>query len=483
MALLVGVLAASGPAIGQSLDRITDRGLDRGRDRALERYRLDRAVDRGRSQGIVVERYSVSPAWTPDDNRYGGRPAGANALLRVGGKDLEVDFTRSVGQRDRPEGVNPQGGRLGSFRVFPRLSIGGAYDSNVYAVEDDPDGDFVATIEPSVTLRSDWKVHALNLGARGNFGRYADLTAQNYADYGFEADGVIEVQRGTEILASAAFDHGHIGRGSPDDVNASESPRTFDRSTAYLALSRSLGIYAATADVSATWMDFNDGETVAGANINHDDDDHVVVSPGLRVGYSQAEGDEIYVRARYVDSEFFDPTADGGPDRDNWGFDVIVGAVKTFDAVWRGEVFIGYAPRYFEDDRLEPIQGIDGLVGGLNVVWNPTARTSVLGNILQSTGPTVSGDISGIASTIVNLGIEHEVSRAVIVNGNVQYIYDDFVKSDREDDTFQFRLGADYTMNRYITFDLGYNFTSRDSNQPGSDYDRHKAGIGITLRY
>ncbi|MBB4315138.1 outer membrane beta-barrel protein [Roseospira marina] len=482
-ALAVACLLAADSAVAQSLDRINDRGLDRGRAEALERYRLDRSVDRGRAQGREAERYTVSPAWSPDANRFAGRPSGRGAAQRIGGQDRDVDFTRSVGQRQRAEGLNPQGGRVGLFRVFPRLSAGGAYESNVFATDEDTKGDFVATVEPNLTVRSDWPVHSLNFGAHAVIGRHAEYTGEDYNDFGAEADGVIEIQRGTDFLWSAAYEEGHLGRGSPDDVGGGDGPRTFDRSTGYAALSRSLGVLGATVDSSITYTDFHDGETITGATINHDDDDHVVIAPGARLSYSHVAGDELYVRTRYVETIFDDPTEDGGPDRDNTGFDLIFGATKTFDAVWRGEVYAGYAPRFFDDDAMEAINGADAIVAGVSVVWNPTAQTSVLGNVRRSATATVTGTTSGISATGLGLGVEHEVTRATVVFGTVQYSYNDFIGESREDDIYELNLGADYAMNRYVSFDLGYNFTQQDSSEDGEDYEGHTIGLGVTLRY
>ena len=85
--------------------------------------------------------------------------------------------------------------RVGSFLVDPRLVVGERFDDNIFAVEDSRDADFITTVTPGVTIRSDWNNHALNFEANGTFGRYLSETSENYEDVRVGIGGRLDITR------------------------------------------------------------------------------------------------------------------------------------------------------------------------------------------------------------------------------------------------------------------------------------------------
>lgn len=428
-------------------------------------------------------RNEISPSWQAGVNRSAGRDRfGTEAGASIG-RDRSIDFTRSVSQRAPGDEMRPQGIPVGGFTAYPSLSVAEHRDSNVFGNEEDQDEDWITTVQPSLRLQSDWVRHSLILTARGTIGRYADYDSEDYEDYYVGANGRLDVLQASNLYGTLSFQRSHIGRSSPEDTGSAVTPKLYHRAAAYLGGAHGAGLVNASVDTSLTWTDFIDGKTAAGANINNDDDDNLVVSPGFRLGYSKVAGNEIYLRTRYVQTIYADPTQDGGADRDNWGVDVIVGATKNIANVWIGEVYVGFAPRYFDDATLDPIVGTTGVTGGLNVLWNPTAITSLIGNFTRTASATTTAGASAISTMSGRLTLEHEATRSFLFDTSVGYARDDYVGVARLDDTYRAGAGAEYRMNRWVSVDLGYDYIRRDSNTAGATYDRHEVGVGLSFKY
>ena len=74
----------------------------------------------------------------------------------------------SVLERPKPE-LDPLGVRAGSFLIFPKIELGTAYDDNVFATENNEEGDFLFQVLPTVTVQSDFSRHALKFSAGADF--------------------------------------------------------------------------------------------------------------------------------------------------------------------------------------------------------------------------------------------------------------------------------------------------------------------------
>lgn len=454
---------------------------------ALCAQTLDRTLDHGEARSLarVLASDDINPAWRPGGDRaagrgrYGHRPGPGNAT----GRDTSVDFTRSVGRRAPDERLRPLGIRLGAFSILPYVDVIEHYDSNVFRTETGARGDFITVVRPGIRIQSDWARHRLGLAALVEICRHADFTSENYEDIVVTVDGGLDARSDTQVGATVSFTRGHVDRSSPENNAASVEPKTYDRVTAKANVSRGTRLTSATVDMAATWTNFHDGETAAGTPIHNDDDDNLVLAPGFRVGYRPSPGNEVYVRSRYVETFYRNPTRDGGADRDDRGVDVLVGVTKNISDVWIGEVYVGYAPRLFDDPSLESMVGANAVVGGMDLLWNPTAVTSVMGTVTKTAAATTTAGASAISTLSAGLTAEHALRRAVLLDATVGITNDDYVGASRSDVTYRGGVGAEYRMNQWVAMDVRYDYLTRDSTMAGASHDRHAVGVGVTVRY
>ena len=131
-------------------------------------------------------------------------------------------------QDARPGGAFARPGYpLGQFRAFPSVTIENVYADNIFASEDREVGDFFVSIIPLVALESTWSRHSLSASVDGRINRYADVKAENNAEYGVEARGRLDLAEQSAL--GAIFRQGKRTVGRADSENSGRTdPQQLD---------------------------------------------------------------------------------------------------------------------------------------------------------------------------------------------------------------------------------------------------------------
>jgi len=185
---------------------------------------------------------------------------------------------------------------VGSFRLYPTLDLRAGYDTNVFA---QPAGTQTSSayeaIRPSLSLQSDWSNHALNLGAYGVFGFYNNASSQNYQNFGFSADGRLDIQRDWYVSASGAFTRTTEALGTPD-VALAQAP------TVVWAVPLSVSMYQRfnrlfyQATVGVTGFRYQDNSQPNASTLPAASRDRYEFGESLRAGYELFEGFDFWVQ-------------------------------------------------------------------------------------------------------------------------------------------------------------------------------------------
>lgn len=391
---------------------------------------------------------------------------------------FEEDVPRgeTVRTRARPE-LDPLGVHVGSFFLFPTLTNGLTYNDNIFASHSDAQSDFIYTLTPRVDARSDWNQHALNLTAGGRFGFYFDETGENYKDAFASASGKLDITSATVLRGNVSAVREHEERGDPDEVGGIE-PTIFYTYAAGLQGSHRFNRVTLSVGGDIRYIDYEDTAGTLGS-LDNDDRDRVQYRPGVRAAYEFSPGYSAFVRAE-GDMRRYEQTVDNaGFKRDSHGYDIVGGATLDLTGLLFGDFFAGVRQRYFDDDRFD---SITGPVVGSTLTWVPTGLTTVNlkidNQVIESTGLNTSGYVS----TGIDLGVDHELLRNLILNASVGFRYDDFEGIDRTDKFVTGTVGADYLMNRYLTLGARYTFSARDSDAAGADYMRNLIALILTAQ-
>jgi hypothetical protein len=417
---------------------------------------------------------------------------------------------QTVITRPRPD-YDPLGIRLGSFIVHPSLGLTETYDSNVFATPTRDVGDFYTTENPGVSVASDWNRHSLAFTATGQFKQYATKTSENVNNGATDLRGRYDISNGQYFIADAGYALQHEDRASPDSTVNQAHPTEYHVTGAYLAYVRELTRIGLRVDGTVTSYDFNSQFTNTGILVPENDRDRIEYVVAPRASYEFIPGYQAFVRAvgnlrqyNQQDQTLLHPDpgdfriTNPSARRNSKGYELDVGTAIEVTRLITAEVYAGFLHQEYEAQSSpgELFHNFNGPAFGGNVLWNVTPLTSIKGSFSQSIAETVlvvatptpanplaQTAASGSRETNVQLTVEHELLRNLLLTGSVGYVRDAYSQINRTDDTYGSNIGVRYLMNRNVRLTADVSYSTRSSNQPGNGYDRIIGIVGGTIGF
>lgn len=374
----------------------------------------------------------------------------------------------------QPRGeFEPLGVRAGSFLVFPLMQATEEFDTNVYSTEDNERADLIHHLEPSVKIQSDWRNHSLNFSTGGDIAFYTDESDLDYKDYNVGLDGRLDIQRGSNLRASAGYNHGHEATSSPDSAGG-VVPAEFERYSALIGGSHQFNRIKVRLDNDLTRYDYHDSNTSTNGvpgQTNNDDRDRNEWTHTARIGYEVMPEYEAFVSGQYRNIAYLSGQDDFSYNRDSKGWAATAGVSMNLTGLLAGDIFGGYIEQTPDDSRLPDTKGPQY---GFALTWTPTGLTTVSGNYGQAINQTTIGSSGGTFETSGTVRVDHELRRNILLNAVGRVTQSDFTGTPREDTTWGGATGVRYLLNRNFYASLDYDYTYRNSNAANSDFNRHQ---------
>src|SRR5579883_3128284 len=157
--------------------------------------------------------------------------AGTNAI-----DSPTYDRGRNISVLDRPRpDYQAEGLQVGGFTIYPKVSVAGSYDDNIFAVRTGAQGDFIFHVAPEVDFQSNWSRDSISGYARFSQDEYAKFSSEDASQYGAGLAG--KLQFGNSDL-TGGVDYGHfvLSREVANNFGSSTKPIQYD----YTALSGQL---------------------------------------------------------------------------------------------------------------------------------------------------------------------------------------------------------------------------------------------------
>jgi len=396
----------------------------------------------------------------------------------------------SVYEKYRPDFSAP-GVRSGGFLFYPSVGAKGEFNSNIFKTDDaatDDVDDFIAVISPSFALVSDWNNNYFGLNASADIGRYSDNDGENYEDFDFGANGRIDMSRGSNIFADLTYAEKHEDRGAPDTDGGQSEQTQYSTLKAMAGFKRDEGVMSFAVDGSYEKSDYDDVALIGGGTLNNDDRDRETVKASVRLGFDMNEDYEAFVKFTTVKVSYDDSTEDGGPLRDNDGWEVIGGAAFDVGGKSKGEFYVGYVKRDFDSATLAQAGNISDVKFGASLLWSATELTSVQfsidRNVTETTVRSVNGKAaSGILSTLYSVRMEHELRRNILMNVSGSYSNLDFQNIGREDHMTKLGAGLRYMFNRNFSLNADYAYDKRATGVDDQDYKLHSFIVSLAAQW
>jgi len=400
---------------------------------------------------------------------------GAGDAVAQGAGD-EPRRGETVTTRPRPE-LDPLGVRVGSFLLFPKMTVTESYDDNIFATENNTKDDFVTNLIPELSLQSDWNNHALNVATGADQSIYADRDndSEETFDYFGNIDGRLDVTQDVQLSAGAGFSRNTEGRSDPDS-GGGKKPDRYDQIDSFLRYDHNFGRFNTALDGSFTRLDYDN----APGGVQNNDRDRNIYQGGLRLGYEILPQYEAFVRGSGNRRVYDNTPDDNGRDRDSYGGQVDAGVALDLGGLLFGDVFGGYLYQHYPDKNEDDVSGVNF---GMGLDWNVTPLTTISTTVRRQVRETTEDDASSRLTTIGAISVDHELLRNLILNANGSITNDDYEGSSREDYTYEAGAGVRYLMFRNFYAGLSYTFTRRssDNDAPGQDDDYTRNLVMISL--
>lgn len=386
------------------------------------------------------------------------------------------------------ESMEPQGGRVGNFVVFPSIEFSTGYDSNIFATNTNEEGDFIFRLLPRVRLENDLSPVRLNLEAVGLVTRYADNSSEDAEGFLLSHDGSWEVPALGEqsfLKWGVAHSRDWLDRGLPDDTNNGTEPTIVHTSLGYAGFQYKPGPLSISPRFSARHSDFDDVGTTGGTTINNDDRDRWIFRETLRVGYEFVPGYEGYMRGTLNQRRYDTTPDDAGFDRNSDGYEAVVGAKIGLSEITNFDVFAGYLSQSYDDPRLPNVEGMS-FGGQLN--WSPRREWRFAASVTRSVDETNLSDYASYLNTTYAVSANYQLFPNLQLDARIAYSQFDFERpsstaASREDDMVMGQIGMRYyvTPNYYVR--ATFQQTAYSSDVANEDYDRSVVFLTLGAQY
>jgi hypothetical protein len=397
--------------------------------------------------------------------------------------DPAPDIERGQTVRDRPRpDYDPVGVPLGSFRAFPQLHVGEAFDDNIFRNQTDHKADLITEIVPRLSLASDWNRHALSFEADANIGKHLLNPDEDYEDYAFRTNGRLDVTHSAAFDAGVSFEHLHQDRSSPDEENGIE-PTQYTDLGGSLGFTKEFGRFQLRLQSLLDRLNYRDDEQIVNGvteNINNDDRDRYELFGLTKLGYEVSPAFQPFIGGGYGIIRYDDKVDDNGFNRSANRSNVVVGTDLDLGGITTGELYAGYMSQQPEDDQLSTIQGPE--FGG-SLTWNVTRLTTVTTNAARTIATTTLDGASGALETGAGLTVDHELRRDVLLQLNGNWLQSDFNGIDRLDNTYQAGVQGNYLINRNLSLTAGYSYQTRTSTDSSVEFSQNLVTVGINARF
>lgn len=398
-----------------------------------------------------------------------------------GGQPIEGDIDPAGGSaRDsRLNPYEPVGISAGSFRIFPEVTVSGAYMDNVRQSSGARDSDVGLELRPSIRATSNWRRHALegDVSALGSF--HNEFDSEDDREFVSNLRGRIDITRRTNIEGEAGYEFAQQSRGSADSPGgALESPDVKTLRGA-LAVNHRFNRLSMRLRGEAFETSHDDADLIGGGTSDESDQDVVVSRLLLRGSYELSPALSIFSEG-LVERRDFETVSNGdGLSRDSDAFGLRAGILFDNGSKLYGEVAVGVIQLSPDDQSLDEF---DGVTFDAEVSWRPSQLTTF--SLLASTtinATTVVGS-PGALTHAANFRVQHELLRHFILSAGVGLDHVDYQGSTLVERTYQADLGAEYIFNREMALIGAYQYEFFDTNSPNSNYTSNQLRLGLRFR-
>ncbi|MBV9829464.1 MAG: outer membrane beta-barrel protein [Alphaproteobacteria bacterium] len=351
------------------------------------------------------------------------------------------------------------GVRLGSFMLHAEGSEKTGYDDNVTGTPNGR-GSFLAQTTGTLSIASDWSRGSLAGNLVVDDYRYPDQNQESYTNWSGTLSGSHQFGRDTLLLNYA---HSNSNQNSRDlGVPQLDTPIAFrvDDGTVTYRANFARSFLQSTLDIAG--YSYDNG-TVLGTPFTQAYRNRILYSPGVALGYELAPLRNVVLVARDSQAEY-SQLVPGVPLRNYNDGSVLAGIDFLADGVFRYRLFGGYEIRKFENSAYQTIQAP---IVEAALIYTPTGLTTISGIASRRIQDSVSDSTVGLTETALQLRVDHEYLRNVILQARAGYFIDDYSQNQGSQTLLQAGVGVTWLLNRNMRLAATYDYANRGTSSNG----------------
>jgi hypothetical protein len=381
-----------------------------------------------------------------------------------------------VKKRQQP-GYEPVGIRSGSWMFNPSVTAGTFYDSNVFSSNTTQRSDIAAVIEPTLRARSLWGRHGLDIKLDTQSTVYNQFSSLNQTNASLKGNGWIDITKDTMLLGSFQIAHLNEGVGTLSSPGNAISPTPYNLMSGDLTLRKEFNRLTTSIGFRTDSYDYGSTRAQDGTVINQDARDGQIYSLHSRIDYAISstlgwfggvEGNQRDIRGT------------PGHTLDSQGYRALSGFTIGLSNLVTGEFGAGYVQQRFDDPSIGMIEGPSYRA---RLTWRPTRLLDVHFNAEQLVTQTSDTSATGVLANAMQLGLDYELRRNIIVSLAGGYENDKFFGQLRKDNVLTSDTRVKYLVNRFAAVSAYYRYTKRDSDVPVFSFDKHLVGMNVTAQF
>jgi hypothetical protein len=389
--------------------------------------------------------------------------------------------------RDRPA-YDPLGIPVGSFVLYPKVELGGEFDSNALAtdetkVKSQSDWDYLEQL--SLLVASNWNRNSFLAQATANLKQASRFGGNDETGWAAKMLGHYDLVGKSYLEISADASRQYMERvdtGFP--VNAADVPSYYDIGADFLARYerdrlRLTGIFDARKYIYGRVADTTGGQI----DLRYDSFQAGRLSG--RGEYGLSPDFALLVEADYTVIKH--PSYGGlfGPPENSTEADIYLGASGDVTHLIRGELDLGFLDRQYQSDKYK---AIDGLALNAKLEYFPTqlitvtltGTRSVVDSIYFNAGVTSPGYLL----TAARLRVDYELLRNLIFTASVGRQSEQYEDVSREDQVDKYSGGVILLLNRGVGLQFSIDRYSRHSSGANRyrSFDGNQAFLTLILK-
>lgn len=384
-----------------------------------------------------------------------------------------------VTSRPHPE-YDALGVHVGSFTMYPRISLSGTYDDNIFGLPDKTSG-FIASVAPSADFVSNWSRHSLEFNLRYEHDQYVDHSSESSDEYSLTSTGRLDIDHAS--AATFRFDVAQLteSRTSPDSFAGLREPVKYDVVTTGASIYREFDRLRLDGELSNSFYSFYDTPLLNGLTFNESSRDENSTYERLRASYALDPDIAFFVQVTPNQSHFLHAPTDGFSDFDSSGYSLTAGVNGQITHLITGDVGLGYYSQNYDDSR---ISTVSGFAYNADVHYFPTQLITVSAQASHSISPSGIPGTPASSLDSVYVRADYELRRFIIISPDASYARYTYPGTDRVDNRYGAGLSATYLVNRTIGVTGSYSFLRQDSNGGfgGISFDDNRFSVTLTLQ-